>query len=179
MARPTKLTPEIQAKILGYVKAGNFLQTACLASGIDVRTLRNWVAKGRGNDGTNGRARVAPVPVYAAFLAELEMAEAEAEVAFVAVLNRAALGEVKGDWKAKAFLAERRLAKRWGQKVRLQVDSAISEFMQHLKARLDPDTFQRVVDATQDWGDRAEDIGAAGLAAEFAGLDLSGDEATG
>lgn len=169
MARPSKLTPELQQKIVALVRTGNFLETACAASGIDARTLRNWVERGKKNDKGNAK--------YADFVSALNVADAEAEIMFVAILHQAATGfttkvvdgkstvvPVSGDWKAKAFWAERRLAKRWGQKIRLQVDSAIEELLRHLRERLEPDTYQRVVDATTDFGDRAEGTDAIALA---------------
>lgn len=42
----TKLTPELQEKIIKYIKAGSYIETACNAVGIDRQTLWQWIQKG-------------------------------------------------------------------------------------------------------------------------------------
>lgn len=174
MARPTKLTTETEAKILALIRAGNYLETACGACGIDSKTLRNWREAG-----AKGRQP------YKAFCEKLFQAECEAETVFVALLNQAATGlktikdprtgkdkqvPVTGDWKAKAFLGERKLARRWGPKVRFEVDTMIEDFLRHLKASVDADTFQRVVDAAQVWRDSSQAGFPTGAATALGGL---------
>jgi hypothetical protein len=91
--------------ILGLIQAGNFYDTAAKASGITEQTLRAWIAAGE-----KGQAP------YTAFVKRLEVADAQAEVVLVSLLNNAATGNAKegADWKAKAWMAERRLGDRWG-----------------------------------------------------------------
>lgn len=155
----TKLTPERSARILAMVRIGNFIEVACRANGITARTLRNWVKRGQ-----EGRAP------YRAFLEQLAVADAECEAAMVAILHQAATTDRPGDWRAKAWMAERRLRRNWGQKIRVQVDSAIEDLLKHLRERLEPELYQRVCDAIADFSDRAEGA-AQGLAGEFAELE--------
>jgi len=42
MARPTKLTPAVQKKIVDAIKAGNYMETAAAYAGISKQTLYNW-----------------------------------------------------------------------------------------------------------------------------------------
>jgi len=103
LPRPTVLTPEVQAIILGALSDGNYLVTACDIAGISYSTLLYWRQKHEAND-----------PV------------AEPFVDFLGSIKRAvALGEAKalrelkqGDpgWQAKAWFLERRFSKRWGKK---------------------------------------------------------------
>lgn len=44
--RPTKLTPDIQSRIVELVKKGNYIETAALAVGIDKATLYRWLKAG-------------------------------------------------------------------------------------------------------------------------------------
>ncbi len=70
MARPTKLSGEIQRTIVEYIRAGAFDYVASQAAGIDVSTFRRWMERGKG-----GRAP------YKAFAAAVAQARAEARVA--------------------------------------------------------------------------------------------------
>lgn len=120
MARRSRLeefTDKERATLLNSLRAGNFRTTACAAVGISTQTLRNWV----------DRARAGEEP-YADFVADLEQVEALAEVETANVIAMCARGEVPKDkdgnvipeeerpfrdWKAAAFLLERRGARRW------------------------------------------------------------------
>lgn len=46
MARPTKLTPEIQKKIVAAISSGNYYEAACQYAGVDYATFRRWLIKG-------------------------------------------------------------------------------------------------------------------------------------
>ncbi len=43
--RPTKLTPELQEKIVNAVRAGNYLQTACTWAGVHYGTAWRWMSE--------------------------------------------------------------------------------------------------------------------------------------
>jgi hypothetical protein len=47
MARPTKLTPEIQAAIVARVEAGNYPEYAVESVGISASTYYSWMRKGK------------------------------------------------------------------------------------------------------------------------------------
>lgn len=67
MARPTKLTPEVQAGIVESIKAGAFDWVAAQAAGVDPRTFYRWMAQG-----ASGRGR------FSQFCQEVKQARAHA-----------------------------------------------------------------------------------------------------
>jgi transposase len=80
--RPSKLTDEAAARIVEAVRAGNTRRAAAQHAGVGASTLRAWLAGGR----RQRRGR------FQAFLAAVKKAEAEAVVAAVAIIRRAAEG---------------------------------------------------------------------------------------
>ena len=49
MARPAKLTPEVQARIVEAVQAGNYVETAAQYANIGLSTFYRWMAEGEGD----------------------------------------------------------------------------------------------------------------------------------
>ncbi len=113
MARPSKLTQEVQEKIMQAVQAGNYLDTAANYAGVDGSTMRRWVQK--------GEAPNAPEP-YRTFCTSLKSARAAAEVRSVALIQQAAGG---GTWQAAAWYLERSYPDRWGR-TRIEVTGSPS-----------------------------------------------------
>src|SRR5574337_388060 len=142
--RPTKLTPETSRKILEYVSSGNYPEIAAAAAGVAKRTLAGWLRAG-----AEIRARVGDAGIdrlskhrrdLARFSLELEQALAQAEARDVMVVGMAASGRsatidpktgkqvapaVLTDWRAAAWLLERRNKPRWSQKIEGEVTGAI------------------------------------------------------
>lgn len=131
---PTKLDPAIHARVVALMTAGNYLETAAAAVGVDPRNLRHWLRKGaRG------------VEPYKQFAADVERAMGEAETAALAMLR----AHGRKDWRALAWWLERTRPVRYGQTlaVTTKVDEQLDEVVETLRKRLDPETFQRVADA--------------------------------
>ncbi len=103
--RPTSLTPEVSAKICKLLRAGNFRETACAAAGVDARSLRNWLKRGAAGE-----------EPFRKFSEDLDEAEAAAEGTLVVKIQKGALE----DWRAAAWLLERRGSKRWGYKAQVE-----------------------------------------------------------
>jgi hypothetical protein len=101
MPRPTKLTPETQARIIQALEAGNYFETACGYAGIHQATGYAWMAKGR--EATSG--------VYREFYEAVEKATANAEAGMVAIIKLAS----RDTWQAAAWWLERRAPDRWGR----------------------------------------------------------------
>lgn len=101
MPRPTKLTPETQARIIQALEAGNYFETACGYAGVSATTGYNWMNKGR--ESTSG--------IYFEFLNAVEKASSNAEARNVALIQQAA----KDTWQAAAWWLERRAPDRWGR----------------------------------------------------------------
>lgn len=108
MARPSKYTPEREAKIVDALAAGNTRKTACLLAGVGQRTFEGWLHRYRG------------------FCAAVEKAEAEAEATHVANIKTAAAG---GSWTASAWWLERRRHEDWGKKDRLEITATIRQLV--------------------------------------------------
>jgi hypothetical protein len=100
--RPTKLTPEVQKKIVDAIRAGNYMETAAAYAGISKDTFYRWLKRG-------ARAKSG---IYKNFHDAVEKALAESEVRDVMIIANAAAT----DWKAAAWRLERKFPERWGKK---------------------------------------------------------------
>lgn len=133
--RLTALTPEVQQRIVDVVRAGNYLDVAATYVGINRTTLFNWLARGR-----NELARVeglwlaaaekANVPleavepppfdpierVFVDFFDAVQAADSEAEIRDIGYL------ETHKDWRARAWVRERRSRARWGSHETLAIE---------------------------------------------------------
>lgn len=98
MPASTKLTPKRHAEIVRLLSVGCTRETAANAAGITDRTLRNWLAWGE-----QGKK------AYRQFYEDVVASEGKAEAAMVAVIARAG----QQDWKAMAWLLERRAGNRY------------------------------------------------------------------
>ena len=96
--RPTKCTPETIETICNFIRAGNFIITACKASGISEKTYHNWIKRGETGE-----------EPYKTFLRSVELAESAAEVDLV----DGTIQEKGG----KKWLLSKRWNERFGDKV--------------------------------------------------------------
>lgn len=108
--RKTKLTPEIQARIVALVEGGNYLQTAAEAAGVHKATLFGWMKRGEA-------AKAGP---YREFFDAIKKASAKAEAD--AVANVITAGRDPKNWQAAATFLERRFPARWSKRDRTRVD---------------------------------------------------------
>ena len=103
MARPTKLTPETQTKIITAIKLGMRHEDAAAVAGIALSTFYDWKAKGE--KAKSGKMRE--------FSEALKRAEAEGEQMLLARIQRAG----QEQWQANAWILERRHRDKWGRNV--------------------------------------------------------------
>jgi len=147
--RRTKLTPELQEIICGFIAKGNYINVACRAAGIAQRTYERWIA--RGEEEKSGR--------YVAFVAAIKKAEASAEQHCIDLIEGAAVGPVTttktvnkpnpdgqgtieevtetvapGSWHAAAWLLERKYPDRWGR--RDQIEHGVTDNLQTILAEM-------------------------------------------
>jgi len=101
---PSRFNEDRAEKLLQAVRGGNYLETAARYAGISYQTLRRWLLKADEPD--------AP-PEYVAFKEQLEKARADAEVAALAKIQKAAS---EGAWQASAWYLERSWPERWGRR---------------------------------------------------------------
>lgn len=105
MARPTKLTPELQKQICDLLEAGNFVETVCDFVGIHKDTFYEWVNRGERGwkaDMDGG---------YVGFSDAVKKAISTVEMDTLTDLRRGPL-----NWQAKAWWLERRHPDKWGNR---------------------------------------------------------------
>jgi hypothetical protein len=95
MARPTKKTQELEAKICELLAAGNNRKTAVGAIGIHYSTFCDWLRE------------------FPEFSEAVERAEHEAEAYYVSVLHRCA----QKDWRAALEWLKRQRRAEWGDRI--------------------------------------------------------------
>ncbi|MFM6402014.1 MAG: hypothetical protein ACKPFF_35490, partial [Planktothrix sp.] len=104
--RPTKLTPEIENKLIKFVALGVPLESASKACGLDYTTVREWLARGKNEHPSRSKT-----PQFAVFADRYDVAVGECEARLVGKIQSAA----DSDWKAAAWLLSRRHPQRWAE----------------------------------------------------------------
>ena len=143
--RPIELTPEVQRVIVSAIRRGHYRETAAKLAGVSYRSLRRWEERGEHGE--------AP---FAEFCQALQKAEAKAEARLlkqIANAKPAVHGEGGSGadlWQAKAWIMERRWPSRWGGRVRATVNDELAAVLKRIEAKLDPETFAKVIDATRE-----------------------------
>lgn len=92
MARPTKLTPEVEKAICDAIRDGLTYQAAAEVSGIAVSTLNEWLKDER--------------PRFIQFSEAVRRANAEAKKELLRRIREAS----RKDWRAAAWILERRFS---------------------------------------------------------------------
>jgi len=100
--RKTKLTPEVQEKLLNVIRMGNYYEAACAYVGIDFSTFYRWMEKGKKSK--SGK--------FCNFCKAIKKAEGDAEARIVAQW----ISKAPEDWRAAQAFLERRYPERWGKK---------------------------------------------------------------
>ena len=103
MPRPTKLTPQVQEKVVQALRGGNFRYVAALWAGIDRSQFKRWMVRGKRGP-----------KLYRAFRAAVIEAEKGAELRAVALVIKAA----GADAKHAEWWLERKFPSRWDRKDR-------------------------------------------------------------
>ena len=137
MARPSKLTPEVQENICNWLKLGYYQEDAAIMAGISPSTYYEWMKKGEqervaleegekaltlpdtslpaSEDGTPEIELIYP---FLEFSEAVKKARAEAEGAHIKNIRKAA---DNGVWQASAWFLERSHPKKWGKRSQLDV----------------------------------------------------------
>lgn len=122
MAAPTKCTPERINQISQAVAAGAYAKSAAAMAGITERTYYNWIDWGRREQ-----------EPYFTFYKAMQEAEAQAEVANIAIVRSAAQD---GTWQAAAWYLERKHPERWGRRDRVTTEMTARVSLTDPKAAL-------------------------------------------
>lgn len=108
VGQPSKLTPQTAAIIVRALQSGCYRETAAQHAGIGISTFYRWLEVGEADYEANIDSP------HRELWDAIKKAEADAEVAAVALIRRAA-GET---WQAAAWLLERKNPGRWGRRER-------------------------------------------------------------
>lgn len=122
--RPTKLNHKVSLKICDAIVAGATYEAAAQYAGISYETFNEWMKA--------GRAAATPDP-FSEFSEAVEVANASAQVQFVLNIKRAANA---GDWRAAAWMLERRFPKAYGQRVGAIDEKSLDDAIEAELARL-------------------------------------------
>lgn len=109
MARPSKLTSEVEARIVEAVELGATWERAADAAGIGASTLREWRQRGEAGE-----------EPFSAFLAALKRAEGDGVARALRTIRQAS---ESGTWQAAAWLLERRYPADYGRRTEVAVDT--------------------------------------------------------
>lgn len=104
--RPTDCTPEVVRRICEALRMGCTRDAAAAAGLISRQTLANWL--NRGADG---------VEPYLGFVEQVQRAEDEAEQILLATIQ----AQAPQDWKAAAWILERRRPQQWARTQRTEL----------------------------------------------------------
>jgi transposase len=99
--RKTKLTPEVQTRIVQAIRGGNYRDTAAAYGGVDETTLYNWMKWGE----EKGEG------IYFDFFRAVKEAESHAELEMVAQVRLAS----RDNWAAGMTWLERKFPQKWGR----------------------------------------------------------------
>lgn len=103
MARPSKLTPESQARIVQAIEVGATYELAAQFGGVVYTTFNDWMK--RGEDAKSGR--------FYEFYNAIKAAEGKAAIKWLALIDKAATDS----WQAAAWKLERRYPETFGRRV--------------------------------------------------------------
>ena len=159
MARPTKLTPEVHEAIVDGINAGLTFRLSCARAGVTPATFYNWLKKGE----------VAQSGALMEFFNAVERAKADSALRLISQITL----QAPADWRAAAFILERRFPDDYGRRAELtgkagrpvQVDTKVQT--QHV-FQPSPELWDEVVriraeyEALRD-GDTDEDTAADSL----------------
>tara|TARA_Y100000310_G_C20530898_1_gene738399 strand:- start:133 stop:570 length:438 start_codon:yes stop_codon:yes gene_type:complete len=113
MARPTIRTRAIEETILSRLVTGSTRRAACAEAGISYSTLYLWLSEGKKEDAPEEHKK---------FNLEVEEACARAEIRWVGAIEAQARN---GDWRAYAWLLERRFPEDWRQRKDLTIEAEV------------------------------------------------------
>jgi hypothetical protein len=105
IGRPTKLTDELADLLLAKIASGAFLNVACESVGIASKSLEEWTRRGAADN------EAGLDTIFSRFWMRLHRARASHEIE----LARKVEEKTDEDWRAGAFVLERRYRERWGR----------------------------------------------------------------
>jgi hypothetical protein len=109
MARPTKLTLDVQTTLVFALSEGATIEHACDYAGINPDTYYEWMKRGE-----------AGAPEYSEFSESVTRARGRGIVTDLGTISKAVLA---GDWKAAAWRLQHRYPAEYGAKLKISGDA--------------------------------------------------------
>ncbi len=102
MARPTKLTPKVQRKLVGFTRAGVFLTASAAFVGLTRPTVYSWMQRGEAEEARQdgGEPPNKAEQPYVEFAQAMRQAKAYANITDMAVIRRAAQTDPEWAWRS-------------------------------------------------------------------------------
>lgn len=122
--RPTKLNAETRKKVCEAILVGATYEAASQYAGITYETFNEWMKA--------GNAATAPDD-FSDFSEAVTLANAQAQVTFATHIKTAATA---GDWRAAAWMLERRFPKAYGQRVGAIDEKSLDDAIEAELARI-------------------------------------------
>lgn len=113
MGRTSKLTPEVQARVVEAIERGNYAEIAAQMAGIGRTTFYRWLDQGSRED----------IGPYRDFRDAVKEAEAKAETAVLQIIKDA----MPDNWQAAAWYLERTRPGRYGKRQQIDVKQGDSQ----------------------------------------------------
>ena len=115
MARPTKLTPEVEERLVHAISVGATYKDACACAGISYQTFLNWKKRAQRVMEQMEERGTEPEEItdqFVEFFDHIKKAQGEAAMGWLTTINKAA----RRDWKAAAWMLERRYPESYDRK---------------------------------------------------------------
>ena len=109
------------------ISEGNYIKTACVASGISEKTYYKYVRQG------DADVELGLDTYFSQFVLATKKAEAEGERALIAIIVSAAKSKLPGSWQAAAWMLERKDPAHFGR--RMEIEVTPSKLIEELRAR--------------------------------------------
>ena len=119
LGRPTKMTKRVLERLLTSIVNGNYYEIACKTAGISYATFRSWITQAEEMLILKEKGEKGWKQDYLNFLEVVHEAEALAEEIMVSKVQAAA---ADGDWRAGAWLLERRHPERWQKRFVMEAE---------------------------------------------------------
>jgi hypothetical protein len=149
--RPTKLTPQLKDQIVESLKKGLYPETAASLAGVTRETIRLWIRQGaaemaRRNKGDKpDRSN----DIHAELAVEAARAVGHIESELIELVAYAAPTQ----WKAGAWLLERRFPARWSEKTRISEEQAVDALLDRIQGKVTSEAYRAVLEALADGDD--------------------------